>query len=169
MSMNSPEKISAEQLYEDAKRFEDLSWNNPNYREAAQEFEATSPYEQVGKGKYRSVFYREDLPGEEETVVKFPHRVSNPEESNQHNLDEYQAWNTMDEDMKDDFAEVLDCGDNGEYLVQRKSEGKNFFGALKLMVKYHFTEHPSDDIGFGNIGLVDGEDVILDYAWGEME
>lgn len=162
------EKISAEQLYKDAKKFEKLSWENPNYSRAGQEFEATSPYKQVGKGKYRSVFYREDLPGEEETVVKFPHRVSKPEESNQHNLDEYQSWNTMKEDMKNDFAKVIDCGDNGEYLVQRKSEGRNLFGAVKLMLTYHFSGHPSDDIGLGNIGVLDGKDVILDYAWGEM-
>ncbi len=164
--MTTVEKISAEQLYQDAKRFNNLSWDNPNYQKAIEEFENTSEYTAVGKGRYRSVFYREDLPGEEESVVKFPNTVYKAEESEQHNLDEYQAWNTMDDEMKDDFADVLDCGENGEYLVQRKSEGRNVLGALKLMLKYRFSDYPSDDIGFGNIGVVDGEDAIIDFAWG---
>jgi hypothetical protein len=57
----------------------------------------------------------------------------------------------MNEDMQDDFAEVLYCGENGEYMVQRKSEGISIFGAVKLMLKYRFTDHPHD-IGFRNTG-----------------
>ena len=134
--MTSAEKISAQQLYDDAKRFNDLCWDSPNTQTAMQEFEASTEYTSVGRGKYRSAFYREDLPGEEETVVKFPNRVYRPEEGNQHNIDEYKAWESMDDQMREDFAEVLDCGDEGEYLIQRKSEGSSLLGALKLMLKY---------------------------------
>lgn len=167
--MTSVDKIGTEKLYEDARRFEELSWENPNYREAAEELEAERAYTHIGKGKYRSVFHRADLPGEEETVVKFPHRVYKPEESNQHNLDEYEAWNTMGEKMRDDFAEVLECGEEGEYLVQRRSEGRDLLGTIKLRIKYRFSDHPSEDIGVGNTGVVDGENVVLDYPWGQID
>jgi|GEM_PF-2009683 len=167
--MASAEKISPQQLYEDAKRFNDLCWDNPNTQTAMQEFEASTEYTSVGRGKYRSAFYREDLPGEEETVVKFPNRVYKPEKSNQHNIDEYKAWESMDDQMREDFAEVLECGDEGEYLIQRKSEANSLPGALKLMLKYRYSDYSSDDLSFSNIGVIDNQDVILDYPWGELK
>lgn len=167
--MTSAEKISSQQLYEDAKRFNDLCWDNPNTQTAMQEFEASTDYTSVGRGKYRSAFYREDLPGEEDTVVKFPNRVYKPEKSNQHNIDEYRAWESMDNEMREDFARVLDCGDEGEYLVQRRSEGNSFLGTLKLMLKYRYSYYPSDDFKPANIGVIDDKSVILDFPWGEIK
>ena len=161
--------ISHSQLYEDSKRFVQACWDNSNTRKAMHEFSRDSDYQALGEGKYRSVFYREDLAEDTEAVVKFPNRIHALDESREHNLDEYKAWNSMDEEMQDDFAEVLEAGEEGNYLVQRRSEGSNILGALRLMIKYRYSKYPSDDLSFSNIGVVDGEDVITDFPWGEIE
>lgn len=159
--------LNSEQLYEDAKTFLDFCWSESNTRRAMSEFADETEYQAIDNGMYRAVFYREDL-AESDAVVKFPSKIHAPEESMKHNLDEYRAWESMTEEMSSDFAEVLDCGQEGNYLVQRKSEGKSLLGAFKLMVKYHYSDYPSGDLGFSNIGIVDGESVITDYAWGSM-
>ena len=140
--------VSHAQLYEDSKRFVEACWDNSNTRKAMHEFARDSDYQEVGKGRYRSVFYRDDLTEDTEAVVKFPNKIHALDESREHNLDE----------MRQDFAEVLECGDEGQYLVQRKSQGNSLLGALKLILKYRYNRHPSDD-----------HDVILEYPWGEIE
>lgn len=161
--------VSHAQLYEDSKRFVEACWDNSNTRKAMHEFARDSDYQEVGKGRYRSVFYRDDLAEDTEAVVKFPNKIHALDDSREHNLDENAAWRSMDDEMRQDFAEVLECGDEGQYLVQRKSQGNSLLGALKLMLKYRYSRHPSDDLSFSNIGVIDDHDVILDYPWGEIE
>lgn len=161
-------EINPNQLYDDAKHFESLCWDNPNSKKAMEEFEEESDYRAVGFGSYRSVFYREDLSDDEEMVVKFPNRVYKPEKGNNHNIKEYEAWNSMDDEMRDDFAEVLSCEEYGNYLIQMQSEGKSFIGAFKLMLKYRYSDYPSEDLKPANIGVIEDNSVILDYPWGEI-
>lgn len=165
--MNNVLDINAEQLYEDALNYNDLCWDNPNSRKAAQEFEEDSNYELVGLGSNRSVFQNKELIGGG-LVVKFPNRVYKPEEGNQENIDEYLAWETMEEGIKDDFAEVLDCGNDGNYLVQEKAEEGNLLESYLMVLKYELAGYPSEDLKPANIGIIEGEHVIVDFPWSDV-